>query len=165
MDRNNDTYAIGQNQSGTKLMVMKNVVFLIAVFSLIFIQCGRGLNPVTKIEMDLSSFGVESDYFPTIHASINLTTGESICKKMYYSPKHRDSTYSLSSAEIKLIRKLVEYPNLNTLKNNYSVEIPDQGTSPIKFYISRNTKSFMIKDYGLTGPYPLQELYKIVYKF
>jgi hypothetical protein len=113
--------------------------------------------------MDLSSYGVESDDYPTIHVFINLSTDSSFCQKLYYSPGHSDSTYSLSKGEIEKIKILVSHMDLGKLKKNYTVKKTDQPTSTIKFYINNTT--IITKDYGLKGDYPLQELYRIAYKF
>jgi hypothetical protein len=115
-----------------------NYIFIISIF-FIYTSCSQRVTNVSKIEMDLSSYGVESDDYPTIHVFINLSTDSSFCQKLYYSPGHSDSTYSLSKGEI------------------------DQPTSTIKFYINNTT--IITKDYGLKGDYPLQELYRIAYKF
>ena len=112
--------------------------------------------------MDLSSFGVESDNYPNIHVSINMITGSSECKKTYYNPKYKDSTYSLSKAEIQQISLLLKHADLAKLKNKYSVNSSDQPTSTVTFYT--NTGEITIKDYGLKGEDPLQEMYKIAYK-
>jgi len=112
--------------------------------------------------MDLSSFGVESDNYPTIHVSIDMITGSSHCKKTYDNPKYKDSTYSLSKAEIQRISAILKQTDWNKLKNNYSVKTSDMPTSTVTFYM--RTREITIKDYGLKGDYPLQELYKIAYK-
>ena len=49
------------------------------------------------------------------------------------------------------------------LKKEYKVTMPDQPSSTTVIYTTK--QKFVIKDYGLEGEYPLQELYKIVYKF
>jgi hypothetical protein len=46
---------------------------------------------VTKIQMNLSAFGVESDGFPNIYATIDLKTDTSFCSVSYYDPKFRDN--------------------------------------------------------------------------
>nr|WP_158642872.1 hypothetical protein [Mucilaginibacter ginsenosidivorax] len=48
------------------------------------------------------------------------------------------------------------------MKNKYSVSVPDQPKSTITFYT--DTGKIVIEDYGLQGEYPLQDLYKIIYK-
>lgn len=118
---------------------------------------------VSKLEMDLSSFGVESDSYPTIHAFIDLSADSSSCKKFYYSPGHNDSAYSLDKTDIEKIKNLIEHADLKKLKESYRVSESDQPTSTVKFYMPG--KIIVVKDYGLKGDYPLQDLYKIVYKF
>jgi hypothetical protein len=112
--------------------------------------------------MNLSPLGVESSGYPSIKAVINLTTDSSNCKIIYNDPKYKDSTYSLSKPEMQRIHRMLDNTNLGHLKNKYSVIISDQPTSTIIFYT--NIKKIVIEDYGLSGEYPLQELYKIVYK-
>jgi len=113
--------------------------------------------------MDLSSFGVESDNYPNIHVSIDMITGLSECKKTYYNPKYKDSTYSLSKAEIQQISLLLKHADVTKLKNKYTMNLSDQPTSTVTFYTY--TGKITIKDYGLMAKYPLAELYKIAYKF
>src|ERR1700761_132150 len=87
-------------------------IFIIVVFT----SCNKRGTNVSKIEMDLSSFGVESDNYPTIHAVINLSANSSLCKKFYYSPGHNDSTYSLDKSEIEKIKDIVALADLEKLK-------------------------------------------------
>jgi len=133
------------------------------LFSFGFANCNqKPVKSVLKIEMNLSSFGVESEGYPSIHAFINFATDSSYCKKSYYEPKYKDSVYALSKNEIEQIHKLLISTDLEKLKNNYTVKVSDQPKSTTIFYT--NTKKIVIEDYGLKGEYPLQELYKIVYK-
>ena len=115
--------------------------------------------------MYLSAFGVESDSFPSIDSYIDFVNDSGICKRSYYNPAIKGSTYKLSDSEIKKLLQLLQTTNLSTLKEEYKGEkdrIPDQPTSDITIYTTR--KDFTIKDYGLGGNYPLKELYKTVYK-
>lgn len=118
---------------------------------------------VVKIESELSNFGVESEWYPSIHCLINLANNSSSCKKIYDNPKYKDSTYSLSKNEMQQIDRILKHTDLKKLKNKYSVSVPDQPKSTITFYT--NTSKIVIEDYGLQGEYPLQDLYKIIYKF
>ena len=86
-----------------------------------------------------------------------------ICKKTYYNPSVKPSTYKLSTTEIKNVLQLLQAFDLDKLKTDYKVARTDQPTSITKIYTTR--KTYLIKDYGLEGDYPLKELYKIVYKF
>jgi hypothetical protein len=113
--------------------------------------------------MNLSAFGVESDNFPSIDAYIDFVHDSSNCKKSYYNPAFKSSAYYLSHNEINRVLELLQKSNLEKLKEEYKVEKSDQPTSTTIIYT--NTRKFTIKDYGLEGEYPLQELYKIVYKF
>ena len=61
------------------------------------------------------------------------------------------------------IIKLLKIADLEKLKTDYKVIETDQPSSKTKIYT--NKKIFIIDDYGLKGDYPLQELYKIVYKY
>jgi len=117
---------------------------------------------VIKIEMNLSAFGVESDDFPSIAALIDFSKDTSICVKSFYNPANKGSTYSLTKSEMNSILKLIKITDLEKLKKEYKVTKTDQSSSKIKIYTTK--KIFVVDDYGLEGDYPLQELYKIVYK-
>jgi len=112
--------------------------------------------------MHLSPLGVESDDFPDITVSIDLKNNTGNCKKFYYNSKYQDSTYSLSKSEINSIKSLLKDADFKNLKSKYSVDITDQPTSTTKIYTDK--KVFSIEDYGLKGEYPLNDIYKIVYK-
>lgn len=115
-----------------------------------------------KIESDLSNFGVESEWYPSIHCLINLANNSSSCKKTYDNSKYKDSTYSLNKNDMQQIDRILKHTDLKKLKNKYSVSVPDQPKSIITFYTA--TDKIVIEDYGLQGEYPLQDLYKIIYK-
>jgi hypothetical protein len=117
---------------------------------------------ITKLEMNLSAFGVEADDFPSIAVYIDVVKDSSNCIKTYYNPKYKSSTYRLSSTEIQKIVQLLGEVDLKKLKSEYSVSKTDQPASTTTIYTGE--KIFIIKDYGLEGEFPLQELYKIVYK-
>ena len=117
---------------------------------------------ISKIEMNLSAFGVESDDFPSIYAYIDFVHDSSHCVKSYYNPKHKDSVYHLSRNEIENALNLLRNSDLRKLKDDYKINRTDQPTSTIVIYTDK--QKFIIKDYGLAGDYPLQDLYKIVYK-
>ena len=118
---------------------------------------------IAKIEMNLSAFGVESDNFPSIDVFIDFSNDSSICVKSFYDPEQRGSTYSLTKSEIDTIVKLLGSADLEKLKNEYKVDVPDQASSITKIYTTE--KTFVFDDYGLQGDYPLQEIYKIVYRY
>ena len=113
--------------------------------------------------MNLSAFGVEADDFPSIVAYIDFVKDSSNCEKTYYNPAFKSSSYKLSSTEIKKIQQLLKAMDLEKLKTEYSVSKTDQPTSTTTIHAGQGT--FVIKDYGLVGDYPLQEVYKIVYKY
>ena len=113
--------------------------------------------------MNLSAFGVESDDFPSIDGVIDFSKDTSICVKTFYNPANKSSTYSLSKTEMKNILKLLKMSDIEKLKKEYKVGRTDQPSSKTVIY-TRKTK-FTIDDYGLEGDYPLQDLYKIVYKY
>jgi hypothetical protein len=58
---------------------------------------------------------------------------------------------------------LLNISDLEKLKNKYTIQATDQPSSTLIIYT--NKRNFKIEDYGLIGDYPLQELYKRVYKF
>jgi hypothetical protein len=112
--------------------------------------------------MNLSAFGVESNDFPSIDACLDFEHDSSTCIKSYYDPEYNGSVYHLSSNEIQKVLHLLQNCNLKKLKTFYKVSKTDQPTSTITIYTKKDT--FSIEDYGLEGEYPLQEVYKIVYK-
>jgi hypothetical protein len=113
--------------------------------------------------MNLSAFGVESDIFPSIGAIVDFSKDTSTCVKSFYNPENKGSTYSLTQSEMKSILSLLKIDDLEKLKKEYKVSISDQPSSKTKIYTTK--KTFVINDYGLEGEYPLQDLYKIVYKY
>jgi len=113
--------------------------------------------------MNLSAFGVESDNFPSIDVFIDFSKDYSNCIKTFYNPVYKGSTYSLTKKEMKEILKLVKSSDLEKLKKKYKVDMTDQPRSNTIIYTTKT--KYTIDDYGLLGEYPLQELYKIVYKY
>jgi hypothetical protein len=118
---------------------------------------------IVKIEMNLSAFGVESDDFPSIEAKIDFLKDTGICIKSYDNPLYKSSTYSLTKSELQAILRLLDISKLEKLKKEYKVGKTDQPRSTTKIYLTE--KVFVVEDYGLAGDSPLQELYKIVYKY
>lgn len=147
---------------------MKKLLIILLTISILFSSCkpfrhdGTPKVSILKIEMHLSAFGVESDNSPSIEAYIDFKTDSSNCEKSYYNPAFKNSNYKLSSSEIKKVYGLLKKANLSKLRNEYTVEKSDQPTSTIIIYTEK--QNIEIKDYGLEGDYPLQDLYKIVYK-
>jgi hypothetical protein len=118
---------------------------------------------ISRIEMNLSAFGLESDDSPSIDCVIDFAGDSSRCSKSYYNPAYKPSTYRLTSAEMKKVLELFQTSALEKLKTEYTVSKTDQATSTTTIYVGQ--RKFVIKDYGLEGEFPLKELYKIVYKF
>ena len=118
---------------------------------------------IRKIEMNLSAFGVESDDFPSIQATVDILNDSSVCIKTFYNPSYPDSIYKLSRLEMDQIVKLLRLSDIRNLKKEYTVAKTDQPRSITTFIT--NTEEFTIDDYGLVGEYPLQKLYEIVYKY
>ena len=150
---------------------MQRLIFLSLTIFLTFRFCSSPhyktirqtfADTITRVEMNLSAFGVESDDFPSIDVLIDFINDSSICKKSYYNPAFKPSTYKLSDKELKNVLQLLQASDLDKLKTDYNVAKTDQPTSTTKIYTTR--KTYVIKDYGLEGDYPLKELYKIVYK-
>ncbi len=129
----------------------------------IYINNNESKDSIFKIEMNLSAFGVESDGFPSIKVLIDFSKNSSTCIKTFYNPANKSSTYSLTKDEMNTILKLLKISELEKLKKEYKMEKTDQPRSKTIIY-TRKTK-FTIDDYGLKGAYPLQELYKIVFKY
>jgi hypothetical protein len=152
----------------TDRMLRQFLFFLIVSTS--FINCSSQqdatktiTDSITRVEMNLSAFGVEADDFPSIAAHIDFLNDSSSCEKTYYNPAFKPSMYRLTSPEIKKVLQLLREADFDKLKTNYSVSKTDQPTSTTTIYFGQRT--FVIKDYGLKGDDPLQELYKIVYKY
>jgi hypothetical protein len=121
-------------------------------------------NPIIKLEMHLSAFGVESDGFPWVDADIDFIKKQAICHRWYDNPAFKDSTYSLSPLEMDTLYKLLAQIDLTKLKRSYERLATDQPTSTT-LVIQPNKDTVTIKDYGLIGDGPLPEMYKIVYKW
>ena len=118
---------------------------------------------VQKIEMNLSAFGVESDNFPSIEGFIDFEHDSNSCTTSYYNPAIKGRVYSLSNQETKKVLELLQNCDLDKLKAVYKAESTDQPTSTITIY--KSNRVFIVKDYGLIGDFPLQDIYKLVYKF
>lgn len=122
----------------------------------------QGKQSVTRIEMHLSAFGVESDDFPTIDAVIDLVADTGHCWVSYYNPAYKDSAYRLSAEDIHNIHDLLNHTNLDSLQPSYTTLKTDQPESTTTFYTEG--RKYVIDDYGLVGAYPMRSFYKIVYK-
>jgi hypothetical protein len=116
---------------------------------------------VLKIEMFLNAFGVETDGFPTINATIDFAEDTSSCHVSYYEPWLKEKQYSLSKQQRDTLRELLITNDLKTFKKDYYKEATDQPTSTTTIYFSRDTLE--IKDYGLLAEFPVSEFYRIVY--
>lgn len=117
---------------------------------------------ILRIEMFLDAFGVEAD-FPLIKATIDFEKDSVKCYKWFYNPELGDSTYTLTISEQKRILELLNKTKLEDLEPKYSVDMVDQPRSTTT--IITTADKFVFDDYGLVGAYPLQEMYKIVYKY
>jgi hypothetical protein len=126
-------------------------------------QLQKPTDSITKVIMNLSAFGVESDDYPTINVFLDFAKDSSNCVRPYYDPKFDTSSYKLSHDEMKKILRLLETSDLTQLKAEYTTPKTDQPTSTTTIYAGH--KIFTVKDYGLVADSPLQELYDIVYKF
>lgn len=150
---------------------MSKILYGILVFTILTSCSARPIKnkltsnfePVVKIELTLSAFGVESDDFPSIDAEIDFQKKTSKCRKWYYNPIHKDSVYSLSQNELTQLSEILRNTNFEELKKEYTVGKTDQPTSTITIYTKK--KKYKIKDYGLEGVEPLAEVYHIVYKY
>ncbi|MDJ1501411.1 hypothetical protein [Xanthocytophaga agilis] len=120
-------------------------------------------NSISKVEMHLSAFGVESDDFPSIDVIIDFQNDTNSCKKWYYNPAYKDSIYSLSRTDITKVLDLLQSTDLTKLKEEYTVDKTDQPSSKTIIYTNQST--FTINDYGLEADHPLQAIYKIVYQY
>ena len=77
-----------------KSNAMQKLIFLSLTIFVTFGFCGSPpykttrpapTDTITRVEMNLSAFGVESDAFPSIDVLIDFTNDSSICKKSYYN--------------------------------------------------------------------------------
>jgi hypothetical protein len=152
-------------------MPKRNCFLLLAIFVLGNCTCGQNsisnkkpvAGGIIQLEMKLSAFGVESDDFPSIDAVIDAVRGTSSCRKWFYNPAYKDSVYSLAPSEIKKIQDILKNTNWEKMQKAYKTDKTDQPSSQIIIYTISN--KYIISDYGLEGDAPLQDLYKIVYKF
>lgn len=119
-------------------------------------------NKVLRLEMSLSAFGVESDNFPSIDAVVDFVVDSSLCKRSFYNPAFKPSSYVLAKTEIEELKKILSNTNLAGLKKEYSVNKTDQPTSTTSIYTTQ--QKFIIKDYGMESDSLLQKIYSIVYK-
>lgn len=118
---------------------------------------------IAKLEMHLSAFGVESDNFPSVDADIDFTKKQAICRRWYYNPAHKDSTYLLTAKTIDTIYQLLVQTDFTKLKRLYERPATDQPSSTL-LIIQSNKDTVTIKDYGLIGDYPLRDIYRLVYQ-
>lgn len=102
---------------------------------------------ITKVEMHLSAFGVESDAYPSIDVTIDFTHDTSYCSKWFYNPSHKPSTYKLSIDEMRRVLGVLQQLNLKKLKSEYTTNASDQPTSTTTIYT--RSGNYMIRDYGL----------------
>lgn len=147
----------------------KNYYYLLITILLIACQRspikdldGNNPDPVVKIEMYLSAFGVESDNFPSIEGKIDFVHKKSNFEKTYYDPANKASTYELSDNEMNHIFDLIKKADLSKLKKEYSTNKSDQPRSTMTIYTKDN--EYEIDDYGLEGDSLLIEIYDIAYK-
>jgi hypothetical protein len=119
-------------------------------------------NSINKIQIFLSAFGVESDGFPEIYATIDLQNDTSLCSVSYYDPHFHDTTYRLSSFDMLGIKNILDSCDIKKLQTNYKVDYTDQPTATSIFFF--NNQEIKISDYGLRGDCPLTKLYDIVFK-
>jgi hypothetical protein len=76
---------------------------------------------ILKVDMHLSAFGVESDDFPSIDASIDFLHNSNVCTKTYYNPAYEASTYHLSHGEVGQLLALLQRVDFGCLKKRYRV--------------------------------------------
>jgi hypothetical protein len=148
-------------------------LYILAIVVFAFTHCSNNQSAIinntpftdsfTKIEMHLSAYGVESDNFPSIDVSIDFVNNSSTCHKWFYNPAFKDSTYSFSKNVTDSILQILKRTDWEKIKKEYTTQASDQPTSTIIIFTA--SRKFTIKDYGLKGDEPLQELYKIGYKF
>lgn len=126
-----------------------------------FFSQTRTETDVTFLHARLSLYGTEDFYGPEIEAFIDFNNDSSLCKIIYDDPRKNDSSYRFSNIEIQNVFDQLNRVNLDTLRTEYDTRMTDQATSYIT--ISTPSKQYHIKDYGLIGYHPLQEIYRIIY--
>lgn len=118
-------------------------------------------NPVDKkiksIEISISAFGVESDYFPSVFCSINYEKNESVFTESYYNPALKGKKTTMTISEMNVIKKIISYCDLNSLNVWDKTTISDQATGIIK--VNYNDTFFQVEDYGLDGSLTAQTLF------
>ncbi len=112
--------------------------------------------------MRLSAVGEEPAGFPGIDAMIDLKNDTSLCEVSYFDPRLRDTTYRLTKADMDSIRYFVSQLDTGKIKREYTVSMSDQPISTTVFYCTG--EPITITDYGMKGDFPLNELYRLVYK-
>jgi len=145
---------------------MKVILFLLLSIILVdqrSISQSRPKLPVDSMILYLSAFGVESDYFPAISGRINFVTGSNYFQRSFYNPAVKGSEYRLRKRSLDSLLTLFRNADLQKLKQEYRVTKTDQPTSTLIIYTYKG--KFIITDYGLEGEFPLQEIYKIVYRY
>lgn len=151
----------------TLKMRLLSLISIFIFLSKTIVGCGprSTVSPeeIVKIEMNLSAFGVESDFVPSIDAVIDFSKDTSICVKTYYNPAYKGSSYALNESEITEILGLLKITDLKKLKMEYRVPMSDLPTSKTVIYTTKS--KYTILDYGLEGEEPLKKLYKVVYKY
>jgi len=101
--------------------------------------------------------------FILLFCSLNSIAQTAPYDNNIYNPAIKTSTYRLSNKELKYVLQLLENANLDSLQTDYRIALSDQPTSFTSIY--KGEKKYVIKDYGLKGPYLLQQLYGVVYKY
>lgn len=148
-------------------MRLLSLISLLIILLKTIVCCGPrstvSSEEIVKIEMNLSAFGVESDFVPSIDAVIDFSKDTSICVKSYYNPAYKGSNYSLNKSEMTEMLGLLKITDLKKLKTEYRVPMSDLPTSKTVIYTTKS--KYTILDYGMEGEKPLKELYKIVYKY
>jgi hypothetical protein len=118
---------------------------------------------VTRLEVELSAYGVESDNYPSIKVVVDFLMDTSLCIRSYYNPSINGSVYRLSLADIRTIKRLLEDPEFKDLKRNYANKKTDQPVATTTVY--KGQDKFVISDYGLEGTSLLKDLYGLIFRF
>jgi hypothetical protein len=118
---------------------------------------------VTRLEVELSAYGVESENYPSIKVVVDFLMDTSLCIKSYYNPSINGSFYRLSRADIRTIKRLLEDPEFKDLKHNYANKKTDQPVATTTVY--KGQDKFVISDYGLEGTNLLKDLYGVIFRF
>lgn len=115
---------------------------------------------VLRATFFLNAVGVESGGFPSIQATVDAVQKKSDCSVTYFEPWIKPYHFQLNDKEMDTLLLLMN--KLERKDVTHKVLVVDQPTSIITVHTSSG--DFEINDYGMAGEYPLNDIYRIVYR-